>query len=88
MVGQVSHLAGHDWADPSDFTRAPYVLVFLGAKSDTREFPNNNVPWPNSLSAIQLATTTPATPLNDAHPGGFLFWAARKFSWQGGTDAF
>ena len=32
--------------------------------------------------------TTPATPLNDAHPGGFLFLATRTFSGQGGTDAF
>ena len=22
-----------------------------------------------------IVPTTPATPLNDAHPGGFLFWA-------------
>ena len=77
----MSHLAGHALADPSDFTRKSYTLEFLGAELDVREFPNKNVPYPNSPGAIQYAATTPATPLNDAHPGGFLFWA-------GGTDAF
>ena len=46
--------------------------IFIG-KTYSYQMVNRKLRELSKLNTIELKTTTPATPLNDAHPGGFLF---------------